>query len=233
MKKTFYYKVEDLPLIGEFILNSLRRDINDFNKFSPIFTPNYLKTIEMKINTCKDFISSFEMARELKTVTQQIHYKANILCMKLNVLEDYFKTASNDLDIFPSNMIFKITKNNIAKHNTDVLLLNMQIIMATIKRNQSVLTVKGLKPKIIKEVENQFHEISKLYALKNDMLNDYNRLMNKSIGMFNDLWENLQPVFKTARTAYQNVDETKLQDYTATQLMKRINTKNKEYVIDL
>ena len=43
--------------------------------------------------------------------------------------------------------------------------------------------------------------------------------------MFNDLWTSLQPILKTAKAIYRVVDETKLKDYTVTQLVKRINAR--------
>ena len=156
MKKMFHYKIEDLPVIGEFILSSLRRDIEDFNNFSPMFTSDFLKTIEVKINSCKEFISSSGITKELKKVTQDLYYKSNILRLNINKLEGYFKLGTNDLDVLIEDVGFKTVRNNITRHNTEGVLLNMQMIITVTKRNQSVLTAKGLKPKIIKDLYTLF-----------------------------------------------------------------------------
>ncbi|MDR0604698.1 MAG: hypothetical protein LBG80_10385 [Bacteroidales bacterium] len=225
MKKTFYYKIEDLPVIGEFLLDSLTRDIEDFNDFSSMFTADFLRAIGVKINSCKGFISSSVITKELKKVTQDLYYKSNILRLKLNMLEGYFKLGANDLDIQIENVGFKSVRNNITRHNTKGVLSNMQMIMTIVKRNQSVLTEKGLKPKIIKEIEMQIHEINELNMIQNEMITKRNKLTEKNIGMFNDLWTSLQPVLKTAKAIYRSVDEDKLKDYTVSQLVKRINAK--------
>jgi hypothetical protein len=229
MKKIFYYKIEDLPVIGEFVLNSLRRDIADFNDFSSMFTPDFLKTIEMKINSCKGFISSSGITKELKKVTQDLYYKSNILRLKINMLEGYFKLGANDLDVLVEDVGFKSVRNNITRHNTEGVLSNMQMIMTIVERNQSVLKSKGLKPKMIKNIEEQIHEINELNMIQNEMISKRNRLTEKNIGMFNDLWTSLQPVLKTAKAIYRGVDEAKLKDYTVAQLVKRINARTRKY----
>jgi hypothetical protein len=228
MKKNFYYKVEDLPVIGRFILNSLKNDINDFNHFSPMFNPNYIKIMETKVNSCSKVVKSSFISKRLKKVTQDLYYKSTILHLKLNTLEGYFKRGSDHLDIPIEDVGLKSVKNDIVRHHTERLLLNMQKIMATVKRNQSILEAKGLKPKLIKEIESQMNEIKDLNIIQNTMISNRNKLIEENIEMFNDLWESLQPILKTAKTIYYGEDETKLKEYTVTQLIKRIDAEKRK-----
>jgi hypothetical protein len=101
--------------------------------------------------------------------------------------------------------------------------------MTTVERNQSVLAAKGLKSKLIKEIETQIHEINELNMIQNELISKRNRLTEKNIVLFNDLWASLQPVLKTAKAIYRGVDEEKLKDYTVTQLIKRINAGKRKY----
>jgi hypothetical protein len=52
-------------------------------------------------------------------------------------------------------------------------------------------------------------------------------MTEKNIYQFNDLWDSLQPILKTAKAIYRGVDEVKLKDYTVTQLTKRIHAEGK------
>jgi capsular polysaccharide biosynthesis protein len=101
-------------------------------------------------------------------------------------------------------------------------------MLSTVKRNQSVLETKGLRPELITDIENQIAEISALNVKQNDLMNDRNRLTKQNIEMFNDLWESLQPIIKTAKAIYRGVDDVKLKDYTVAQLMKRLNAEHKQ-----
>jgi hypothetical protein len=106
-------------------------------------------------------------------------------------------------------------------------MLNMHKLLTVVRRNLSVLETKGLRSELVSDIESQIGEISALNTRQNDLISDRNRLTKQNIELFNDLWESLQPVLKTAKAIYRGVDDTKLKDYTVAQLMKRINAGRK------
>jgi hypothetical protein len=228
MIKKYQGKIEDIPVLGEFLLSSVRKDIDDFSGFSSVFTVDYLSGIETKINSCKELISSSSVTKELKTVTKQLYDKSKGLRIKLNALEGYLKLGASDLDVTVEDVGLKNVRNDITRCNIEGLVSNMQKTVIVVKRNMSVLETKGLKPGLISDIESQIIEISALNVKQNDMVGKRNRLTKQNIEMFNDLWESLQPIVKTAKAIYRGVDDTKLKDYTIAQLLKRINATRKK-----
>ncbi|MDR1553488.1 MAG: hypothetical protein LBS69_08520 [Prevotellaceae bacterium] len=228
MAKKFQGKIEDVPVLGEFLLSNVKKDINDFRSFSSVFTPDYLTGIETKINLCKELISSSSVTKELKTVTRQLYSKSKGLRVKLNVLEGYLKLGANDLDVTVEDAGLKNVRNDITRCNTEGLASNMQKVITVVKRNQPALEAKGLRPEMISDIESQIGEISALNVKQNDLISKRNRLTKQNIELFNDLWESLQPVVKTAKAIYRGVDDVKLKDYTIAQLLKRINATRKK-----
>jgi hypothetical protein len=229
MTKKFQCKIEDVPIIGEFLLSSVKKDINDFSGFSSTFTPEFLTTIETKISSCKELTSSSTIVKELKAVTKQIRDKSKGLRVKLNVLEGYLKLSKGTLDIAVEDAGLKNVRHNISRFNIEGLISNVQTLLVAVKRNQSVLEAKGFKPSIINDLETQINEINVLNTKQNDLISDRNRTTKQNITLFNDLWENITPIVETAKALYRGVDETKLKDYTIAQLIKRINAgKRKE-----
>jgi hypothetical protein len=228
MAKKFQCKIEDMPVIGEFLLNSVKKDMDDFSKFSSIFTPEYLTTVETKINACKDLISSSTITKELKSVTRQTYDKSKGLRVKLNILEGYLKLGSDGLDVAIEDVGLKNVRNDISRSNIEGLIANMQKTLTVVKRNKSLLATKGLKEELITDIETQIVEIRALNTRQNDLISDRNRLTKENISIFNDLWDSLQPIVKTAKAIYRGVDDVKLKDYTIAQLMKRINANHKK-----
>jgi hypothetical protein len=229
MVKKFQCKIEDVPVLGEFLLSSLRKDLKDFSSFSSMFTPEYLVKIEGKISDCKELTSSSTISKELKSVTKQLTDKSKGMRVKLNVVEGYLKLGKSDLDIAVEDFGLKSVRNNISRSNIEGLILNIQTLLVSVKRNQSVLETKGFKPSIISDIETQINEINVLNTKQNDLISNRNRLTKQNISLFNDLWENLLPIVETAKALYRSVDEVKLKDYTIAQLVKRINAgKRKE-----
>jgi hypothetical protein len=227
--KKFQCKIEDLPVIAAFILNSLKKDFNDFINFSSLFTCDYLAMIEAKINTCRELMSSSIITKELKAVTKQLYDKSKGLRVKLNILEGYLKLVAGSLDVTVEDVGLKSVRNDITRCNTEGLMSNMRKVIITVKRNQAALEAAGFKSTLIDDIENQIREIDAINAKQNNLTSDRNRLTNQNIEMFNDLWDSLQPVLKAAKAIYRGVDDVKLKDYTMSQLVKRTNAaKRKE-----
>ncbi|MDR2652216.1 MAG: hypothetical protein LBC68_07880 [Prevotellaceae bacterium] len=223
--KKFTCKIEEVPVIGEFIVNNAERDISDFNNYSPVFTIGYLAPIRAKIEVCKELIVLTAVTKVLKTVTQQLYDKSNSLKSKLKILEGYLKLGVNDLDISLKDIDIKGIKANITKRNIEGLLLNMKTTLNAVKRNLPVLEAQGLKQELIDEIETQLQEINSLNEKQNELTSKRNRMTDTNIEKFNELWRSLQPIIATAKVIYRDVDETKLNDYTIIQLKKIINAK--------
>jgi hypothetical protein len=228
MKKVFYYKLEDLPVIGEIILNSLKKDINDFSRFSPVFTPDYLKAIETKINSCKEALNPPEINVKLEEARQFLYVKSRSLHRKLNTLDNYFKLGADKLDVPIKEIGIKNVVNSITGHNSENLVSNMEKMMEIVKRNQSVLEAKGLKQKLLKDIELLILAINLLNKAQYILTYAYKNMTEKNIEIFNDLWENLQTILKTAKAIYTDVDDVKLKNYTMSQLLKQMNTRKKQ-----
>jgi vacuolar-type H+-ATPase subunit D/Vma8 len=223
--KIFSCKIEDIPVLGEFIVNSAEKDIDDFNSYSPLFTIDYLATVRSKIDVCKELVKSSVVAKELKSVTRKLYEESNNLRIKVNSLEGYLKLGSENLDIAVKDTGIKTVRANISKHNIEGLVANMQTTMVAVKRNLPALEAQGLKQTLIDEIETKVREINSLNEKQNGLISKRNRLTDTNIEKFNDLWNSLKPILNAAKAIYRGVDEVKLKDYTVTQLKKRINAK--------
>jgi hypothetical protein len=141
MTKKFQGKIEDLLVLGEFLMSSLKKDLDDFSSFSSVFTVDYITGIETKIKSCKELISSSSVTKELKTVTKQLYDKSKSLRVKLNILEGYLKLGSNDLDVTVEDVGLKNVRSDITRYNTEGLVSNMQKTINVVKRNMSVFQI--------------------------------------------------------------------------------------------
>jgi hypothetical protein len=222
----FKCKVEEVPVLGEFIVNSVEKDINDFNNYSPLFTDDYLVPIKTKIEVCKDFVKSSTVSKELKATTQKLYDNANDLRSKLNALEGYLKLCAGSLDIAVKDFDLKNVRQSITKHNIEGVIMNTKTFLIPVKRNMQVLNATGLKQELIDEIETQLKEINSLNEEQNDLTNKRNRLTDVNINKFNDLWESLQPILAAAKAIY-SADKVKMKDYTVSQLLKRMNAGKK------
>jgi hypothetical protein len=226
-KRLFKCKSEELPVIGEFLLSSLRKDLADFSSFSPVFTESYIQSVEVKISTCKELISSSTVTGELKAVTGKISDSTSRLRVKLNILEGYLKLGAAELDIAIADAGVKGVRSAISRGNIEGVTANTRKLLTAIKRNSPALEAKGMNPALPVDIETQIQEIDALNVRQNELLGTRNRLTGENIELFNDLWTSLHPILETAKALYRGVNQTGLNDYTIARLRKRINAEGK------
>ncbi|MDR1582180.1 MAG: hypothetical protein LBS55_02805 [Prevotellaceae bacterium] len=220
--KKFRCKIEEVPIIVEFVINNVEKNINDFNNYASVFTVNYLASIRAKIEVCNEIAKSTPIGKELKATTQQLYDKVDDLQGKLTFLKGYLKLGSGELDIAVKDIGLGRIRTNIFKRNIDGMISNMITVMTVVKRNLPVLKSKGLKQELITKIENQLQEISLLNKKQMELISKRNTLIETNSEKFNDLWISIQPILDTARVIYNNVDKVKLKDYTISQLLKII-----------
>jgi hypothetical protein len=227
-KKIFPCKFEDLPVIGEFVVGSARRDMADFSGFSPVFTPVALDEIEGKIAACKEKVRSWVVVRELKSTTDKLTTVTNGLRIRLNVLEGYVKLASGELDIHVTDTGIREVRNAIHRGNTEGVIAGVTNMLATVNRNMKALEAKGLKSTLLDDIAAVTREINALNVRQSELESERNHLTEENVELFNGLWKALLPVLETGKALYRGVNGAKLKDYTMTQLVKQINAGKKK-----
>jgi hypothetical protein len=205
----------------------LRKDLADFSSFSPVFTESYVQSVELKVSTCKELVSSSAVTGELKTVTVKISDSAGRLRLKLNILEGYIKLSASELDVAVADAGVKEVRSAISRGNIEGVTANIRKMLTVVKRNSPALEAKGMNPALPVDIETQGREIEALNVRQNELLSVRNRLTGENTELFNDLWTSLHPIFETAKALYRGVNQTKLNDYTLAQLTKRINAEGK------
>jgi hypothetical protein len=226
-KRVFKCKAEELPVIGEFLVEAVRRDMAEFSGFSPVFNEAGLGEIEAKINACRETVRSWVFIKELKAVTEKLENKTNLLRVGLNKLEGYLNLAAGNLDVRVADAGLISLRKAISRGNTEGVIAGVANLLVVVRRNLPALEAKGLQAALPDEIAAQTHEIGALNVKQNELESLRNRQTEEDVEVFNDLWKSLLPVFETGRALYRGVNEAKLKDYTYTQLHKRIHSEGK------
>ena len=223
VKKAFQCKIEELPTIGGFLVNNVQRDLSDFANYSPLFTPKYLGDIGGKADNCRKVAQTITLTKELKAVTAELAGTGASLRLVLNKLEGYLNLSSGNLDISARDFGLARVRTCISKGNVEGTAATMQALLTTVNRNLAALTAAGMKTELVMELETLTGKIDTLNVKQNELMSKRSRLSSENIAVFNDLWNDLQTILKTARALYKGVDDVKMKDYTMTHLRKRVN----------
>lgn len=219
----FRCKIEEVPVIAGFILQSLTADLAVFTDYSPVFDEAYVQNIRAKLNYCLELERSDIKIQQLKTVTAQLVGMERGLRPLLNKLEGYVKMAADGLDVPADSFGVGVVRNAIARGNDEGILASLQTLQKNIGRNQAALQAKGLKPDVAESLAAAAVEIDRLNNEQNSLMNERNQTTAANVKDYNELWSLITPVCDAARSLFRGVDEVKLKQYTIAALIARVN----------
>lgn len=223
MKKEFYFKIEELPVIAGFVIENVTRDMADFTAFSPIFSVENLKAIADKKDNINTLLHSSVITKQLKVITEGLVAKMNGLRPLLNKTEIYFQLAQGQIDILPKDTGIKQVRQMIGKGNAEGYLKTLRALTAVIIRNQTVLEAKGFTPAMLAEMQTNLNEVEALNTQQSTLTSARNINTQENIIAFNDLWRDIKPLIDTGKAIYQGSNPAKAKDYTVSVLRRRVN----------
>lgn len=222
-KKKFHCKIQDLPIITGFVLESLVKDLLAFGEYSNIFNIGYVQSVRAKRLICMELIIPAAIRKQLKNISRDLQKSNADLRLLFNKVEGYVKLAGNALDVEGSDVGMKEARLEISKGNVEGVINSTNSMVTTLRRNETVLFVYGMNTTLLDEVAEKVELIDSLNNQQNSLMSDHGRLAHTNIAIFNDLWADLSTILITAKAIYRGVDEIKLRDYTMSHLIKRVN----------
>jgi len=222
-KRKFNCKAEDVPAVAGYLIQRVQADLSDFTGITDAFADPFLTQFQAKTTECNQLVVSDVLTQEIKTITRQITEKSKTLRLSLNKMDVYFGMADGQMTVDADAMGTKKIRTSISGGNTEGIVANTRRLMQGVSSNMEVLQTKGLKPALVASITALTDEIETLGNDQNFKTTERNRHTDENIGIYNELWDMVAQTLQTGRAIYRGVDATKLNDYTLTSILKRLN----------
>ena len=223
-EKKFNCKVENLPVIGSFLLLSFANDKPKFIAYSPVFNDPFEADFKAKQLLCAEMVTADNVVKLQKATTAQLTKKLSDMRLVLNPLEGYLKLASADLDIQPTDFGLKQAREAISNKNPELAVAAVKSMVASLTRNKTALEAVGFKATTIAELTTFIGEITALNEQQNTLKNKRSRTADEIIKEYNQLWDMMNILFNAGRAIFRGVDDVKLREYTYSQVKKRVQS---------
>ena len=221
--KKFNCKMEDLPVIAGFAIQSLETDKADFIDYSPVYDGDFIPDAKTKQKECSELVKQEDVLKRQKKVTQEINISLKSLRNDINKTEGYLLLGANQLDISVADFGLADIRLNISKNNVEGVCSDIQSLVVKLKRNEAILTAKGMKTALLDDLTAKGEKLDKLNLNQNDFKNKRSRTASDNIKIFNELWDILNMILDGGRSLYRTTDKVKYKEYTLSQLKKRVN----------
>ncbi len=221
-KKLFQCRIEELPVIGGFVYNSLVRDVADFAPYLSYNTPfpaNYLA----KLNQVSAAVTPVIFINQMKVVTLRLLTNSYGLRLMINSAEIYFNSAGSGLNVLVKDMGQSPVRKEISRDDTEALLLALRNLNQNIFNNSAVLIAKGFTLVMQNALVAAALAIKTDNDLQNSLMGTRSAATAGNMTLYNFFWTTfLSPTRTTGALIYKITNKAKYKDYVIAQMMARM-----------
>lgn len=214
-------RIEELPAIGGFLINSLISDLVDFTAFSPDFNAGYVTNAQSRLTAVTGIVQAKTLTAELKVITLRMATNRTALEQKVDFWEGYIKRASGLTVAAKDFGISAIRKaNNSGDVEALVNALNYTLALSNNATNAPLLLAKGftgLQKTALQTIATQLNDDN---VAQNAKVNARNTLVTSNYQLINDFWKILTDISDAGKRIYRT--SNKKDDYTIAVLKRRI-----------
>ena len=217
----FKCRIEELPVLGGFLLSSMQGSLADFTAFSPDYNAGFMTTANADLATVEALINPKQLTAELKIITARIYNNMTLLRGKIDLLEGYINRATG---LTIGKKEFGISEVRTKNNNGDVegLVNALTFLLTNVANNLVAITAKGFTPAQNTALTTLKNDLKNDNIAQNNKINDRNNKVIANYGKLNAFWDKIADIGDAGKRIYKSTAPNKVDDYTMATLKKRI-----------
>ena len=220
--RSYNCKDEELPVILRLSLISLKRDLADFNAFSPKFNESYLAGYEADITKVEDLLSPASETAEMKKITDYIHLGMADLLNHVKHLGGYLEMAGSSINLSASGFGLSELRRGISLTDPEKVLGRLKDVNKNVEKYKEELAKQGFTDALQQKLAESASSLHTYKQLQYELLTHRKALVQSNVVILNDLYNKLTEILRTGKILYERQDAVKLQEYTFYELKKKV-----------
>ncbi|MBK5285233.1 MAG: carboxypeptidase regulatory-like domain-containing protein [Bacteroidia bacterium] len=215
-------RIEELPTLAQFSIDSYIRDKADFMAYKPAkYIASYAADLAAKKLAVAAVVNPKQLTAELALITLRL--STNIIAVRplMDRLEGYVRDAVG-LTVLPKNFGIKEVRKKITSDDQEGLDGALLYLEGNIGNNMPALTAVGYSVPQQTQLTTLHGKINLDNAAQNAKMSARALLVVQNMGIINDLAKTLKDLWADGKSLYKSSDKVRLKDYTNSQLINRI-----------
>ncbi|RKE02214.1 hypothetical protein [Marinifilum flexuosum] len=232
--KYYKFRQEELPVVGNFLLNRFKRDRVLFEGFSPEYNDEYEASWLSQIQKVEHLNLASHLTADMKQITEEMYQLMSEIVDKLDFTSAYAQRANKTLSIKFSDFGIKEAKKELRKKNVEGYLLRIKLVQQNVTDNLEALKAKGYKEEIGSDIVSMTQKVKELNEQQDEKMSERKQLVANNNGEFEKLWAILSDVSRTGKLLMKK-DKLKAEEYMFSHILKKVRNiagKKKEVAID-
>ena len=222
----FKCRVEELPFLGNIVLESFLRDKSEFIAFSPDYKDPFVTNYQAQVKTVDNLVAPKTLIAEQKQITLRLKSHFTRGRNLMNKLERYVqkaeKTDGLKLTIALDDFGFKAVRQNMNLKNDEGAVLHLKAVKQNFINNLAVLEGKGYTAAVQAELEALISDIANDSLAQTKKMKEREKLVADNIEQLNKLWLMIDDLLKTGKSILKEEDKSRSKDYTYSDLIKNV-----------
>lgn len=220
-------KDEELPVICKFTAFSLRRDLPEFTAYSPKFNEQYLSGFESSNAKATDVIDPKSETMERKASTAKLYLELDKLVDPINRLRGYLGISDAGLAVNAADFGLTDLRRSITSRDAEKAIRSLHLVNANIAKYKDQLMARGLTEELIGQFVTAADTIAKVKQNQYEILIKRKSIVQSNMALLNSLHGQLTEILTVGKILYKATNPAKLQEYTFSDLKKRVRLVSK------
>jgi hypothetical protein len=220
--RSFNCKDGELPVMCGYVAFSLKRDAEEFNRYSPKFNAEYIADFETKTSAVSELLSPVLETAELKGITTRMYAVINGLLDPLNRVKGYLKLAKDTVPVSATDFGLTLLRKKVSTKDAKGILQGLQLVNANLQKYKEPLSAQGLTEELISVFTTSAGFIAADNQKPYEIVSRRKDLVRTNVGLLNDLYKQLSEIMEVGKILYKGNNIVKLKEYTFSELLKKV-----------
>ena len=222
--RKYEFKDVELTTMCRINLFFLKRDHPDFLRFSPKYSMAYITGYEGEIEAAEELNDPRAEAAIRIAMTKALYETLDGLLDPVKWLEGYIKLAKSTIPISVANFGIPALRKAINAKDAEGAKDSLHLININIGLYKGILTLQGLSEELTTRFETDAAAIVDFNQKQMEIEAGRKALLHDNVGLFNTLRDKFAEILSVGKILYSKSDPVKLQEYTQSELIKKVRT---------
>ncbi len=225
MSTYFKFRQEELPIVGELLLQLFNRDRIKFENFSAEYNDEFIISVKDQIGKVLKLVNSASLTGKISKITEELYQVMGNVKPNLDLIAAYAQRANKNLNIPYSKFGLKEVKKELRRKNVEGFIMKVEILQKNITDNLEALKAKGYKENLGTELGIMSEKIYDLNLVQEGKMSERKQLVVDNNVEFTTLWQMLSDISKTGKLVLK-ANPSMADEYKFSHVLKKVRKAN-------
>lgn len=225
--RTYNCKDEELIPICKFTAFSVKRDLEEFSSYSPLFKKAYTDNYENMIAEASEIVEPESETILMKQATARINSNMDLVNDLMNKVGGYLSLSRKDINQTDAQFGLAAVRKSIKSKDAEGVTASLNIVSSNIQVYKTVLMAVGLTEETINTLKSLSVQIAEDKQQQYQTFVNRKAIVQNNLSKLNDLYAVQSEICNIGKILYKSTDKVKLAEYTFSELLKKVRQVSK------